>query len=290
MDKLTEVANEVRNKLQTVTSATLDKIEEMNSEIAQSLNPSIPSVESLKWADVFKNVSITSDNDIAINKRGSGVKRLVLLNFFRAKAERMMSESNHTDIIYAIEEPETSQHIYHQRMLIKSFKDIANKPHAQIIMTTHSSHVVKMMSFDNLRLVEENNGIKNVRVVTPSCLPIPSLNEINYSAFSEYSAEYHDELYGHLQNMAIDEDENNSREDSFDNWLVGKGCIKNKTWEKVKGNNNVSQKRFTIQTYIRNKIHHPENPRNQNYTFDELKASIDEMRDIVLALANVAVM
>lgn len=290
LDKLTEVANEVRNKLQTVTSATLDKIEEMNSEIAQSLNPSIPSVESLKWADVFKNVSITSDNDIAINKRGSGVKRLVLLNFFRAKAERMMSESNHTDIIYAIEEPETSQHIYHQRMLIKSFKDIANKPHAQIIMTTHSSHVVKMMSFDNLRLVEENNGIKNVRVVTPSCLPIPSLNEINYSAFSEYSAEYHDELYGHLQNMAIDEDENNSREDSFDNWLVGKGCIKNKTWEKIKGNNNVSQKRFTIQTYIRNKVHHPENPRNQNYTFDELKASIDEMRDIVLALANVAVM
>lgn len=129
-----------------------------------------------------------------------------------------------------------------------------------------------------------------MRVVTPSCLPIPSLNEINYSAFGEYSAEYHDELYGHLQNIAIDEDENNSREDSFDNWLVGKGCIKNKTWEKVKGNNNVSQKQFTIQTYIRNKIHHPENPRNQNYTFDELKASIDKMRDIVVALANIAVM
>lgn len=290
LDELSDIANKVTEKLQTVTSATLEKIGQMNPEIAQSLNPSIPSVESLKWADVFKNVSITSDNDIAINKRGSGVKRLVLLNFFRAKAERMMSESNHTDIIYAIEEPETSQHIKHQRMLIKSFKDIASNPHAQIIMTTHSSHVVKMMSFDNLRLVEENNGIKNVRVVTPSCLPIPSLNEINYSAFGEYSAEYHDELYGHLQNIAIDEDENNSREDSFDNWLVGKGCIKNKTWEKVKGNNNVSQKQFTIQTYIRNKIHHPENPRNQNYTFDELKASIDKMRDIVVALANIAVM
>lgn len=54
LDKLTEVANEVRNKLQTVTSATLGKIGEMNPEIAQTLNPSIPSVESLKWADVFK--------------------------------------------------------------------------------------------------------------------------------------------------------------------------------------------------------------------------------------------
>lgn len=94
-----------------------------------------------------------------------------------------------------------------------------------------------------------------------------------------------DELYGHLQNIAIDEDENNLREDSFDNWLVGKGLVKAKTWEKVKGNNNVSQKQFTIQTYIRNKIHHPENPRNQDYTIEELKASIDEMRDIVVALA-----
>lgn len=99
-----------------------------------------------------------------------------------------------------------------------------------------------------------------------------------------------DELYGHLQNIEIDEDGNNSREDSFDNRLVEKGCFKAKTWEKVKGNNYVSQKRFTIQTYIRNKIHHPENPRNQDYTFEELKASIDEMRDIVVSLANVAVM
>lgn len=284
LDKLTEVANEVRNKLQTVTSATLAKIGEMNPEIAQTLNPSIPSVESLKWADVFKNVSITSDNDIEINKRGSGVKRLVLLNFFRAKAERMMHDSDHTDIIYAIEEPETSQHIHHQRMLIDSFKKIATNPHAQIIMTTHSSHVVKMMNFGNLRLVEEVNNDKNVRCVTHSCLAFPSLNEINYSAFGEYSEEYHDELFGHLQTIAIDEDDQNSTEDQFDNWLVAKGCVKDKTWEKIKKNGNPSQKSFTLQTYIRNKIHHPENHQNTPYSFEELKSSIDKMREIVISL------
>ena len=278
------MANEVRNKLQVVTSATLAKIEEMNPEIAQILNPSIPSVETLKWADVFKNVSITSDNDIEINKRGSGVKRLILLNFFRAKAERMMHDSNHTDIIYAIEEPETSQHIHHQRMLIDSFKQIASNPHAQIIMTTHSSHVVKMMSFSNLRLVEEINNAKNVRCVTPSCLAFPSLNEINYSAFGEYSEEYHDELFGHLQSIAIDEDGQNSTEDQFDNWLVTKGCVKAKTWEKIKKNGNPSQKSFTLQTYIRNKIHHPENHLNTPYSFEELKSSIDKMREIVISL------
>lgn len=77
----------------------------------------IPSAESLKWIDVFKSVSITGDEDIPINKRRSGVKRLVLLNFFRAEAERRKNESNVPDIIYAIEEPETSQHPSHQLLL-----------------------------------------------------------------------------------------------------------------------------------------------------------------------------
>lgn len=284
LQKLTDVANEVRDKLQTVTTATLKKIEEMNSEIAQTLNPSIPSVESLKWADVFKNVSITSDNDIEINKRGSGVKRLILLNFFRAKAERLMNETNHTDIIYAIEEPETSQHIHHQRMLINSFKQISDSLHAQIIMTTHSSHIVKMMRFENLRLVELDNGVKKVCEVVQSCLPIPSLNEINYSAFGEYSEEYHDELFGYLQTKAIDEDKQNSFLEGFDDWLVSKGCTKEKIWQKEDKNGKVSNKNFTIQLYIRNKIHHPENQKNDPYRFEELKASIDMMRKIIIDL------
>lgn len=282
--KLNEVATEVRTKLQEVTSATLLKIDQMNPEIANSLNPSIPMVEDLKWADVFKSVSITSDNDIEINKRGSGVKRLILLNFFRAKAERMIAETNHTDIIYAIEEPETSQHIHHQRLLIDSFKNIASAPNAQVVMTTHSSHIVKMLSFDNLRLIEEINGAKAIRLVDSACLPIPSLNEINYSAFGEYSVEYHNELFGYLQAIAITENSDNSKEDEFDVWLVDKGCVKTKQWKRPKSNGYISQKLETIELYIRNFIHHPENTLNQKYTFEEMKASIEEMRRILLSL------
>ena len=48
-------------------------------------------------------------------KRREWVKRMILLNFFRAEAERkrkiIMKKSN---IIYAIEEPETSQHQHDQ--------------------------------------------------------------------------------------------------------------------------------------------------------------------------------
>lgn len=278
LDKLNQVAKEVSDKLHSVTDATLEKIKQMNPEIASSLNPSIPTVEDLKWADVFKNVSITSDNDIEINKRGSGVKRLILLNFFRAKAERMMRETQHTNIIYAIEEPETSQHVHHQKMLIDSFKKITSAPNAQIVLTTHSSHIVKMLSFDNLRLIEENGNQKIIRTVEPACLPIPSLNEVNYSAFGEYSVEYHNELFGYLQIVAILENQNNSYEDKFDKWLVNKGCAKTKTWIKEDKKGSVSPKSVTLQLYVRNSIHHPENSYNVPYTFEEIKDSIEKMR------------
>ena len=60
----------------------------MDESLAQQLNPQIA---VKKWETLF-NVSITGDEDIPINKRGSGVKRLVLLNFFRAKAEQQARE------------------------------------------------------------------------------------------------------------------------------------------------------------------------------------------------------
>lgn len=121
MKSLNQVASEVEAKLNEVAEKTLEKLNEMNPEIAGSLTPVIPSPDGLKWVDVFKSVSITGDEDIPINKRGSGIKRLILLNFFRAEAERRQSESSVADIIYAIEEPETSQHPKHQRKLIEAF-------------------------------------------------------------------------------------------------------------------------------------------------------------------------
>ncbi|MDP0590091.1 MAG: AAA family ATPase [Candidatus Endonucleobacter bathymodioli] len=66
----------------------------------------------------------TRNEDIPINKRGSGVKRLILLNFFRAEAERRQNENNVPSIIYDIEEPETSKHQNHQRKLIEAFIEL----------------------------------------------------------------------------------------------------------------------------------------------------------------------
>ena len=107
-------------EIQTTLNNIAEQVEEKLREIANTLKPVIPSASNLKWADVFKSVSITADDDIPINKRGSGVKRLILLNFFRAEAERRMSLCDGTGVIYAIEAPETSQHFSNQKILAEA--------------------------------------------------------------------------------------------------------------------------------------------------------------------------
>lgn len=270
MDSLNDVAREVETKLNEVASQTLEKLNEMNSEIADSLNPVIPSPESLKWVDVFKSVSITGDEDIPINKRGSGVKRLVLLNFFRAEAERRKNESDCPDIIYAIEEPETSQHPSHQRKLIEAFISLSQADNTQVLLTTHSPSIVKMLQFEHLKLIK-SSPIKEVINVERGDLPYPSLNEVNYLAFGESNDEYHNELYGFIES---------------EQWLTdyknGKETI---DYIRIQRNGALLTEQKVISEYIRHQIHHPENTHNQRYTDAQLQDSIRSMREFIQAQA-----
>lgn len=270
--KFCEIANEVKNKLQDVATRTLAKIQEMNPEIANSLNPVIPATESLKWTDVFKSVSISGDEDIPINKRGSGVKRLILLNFFRAEAERRKTQENIPSIIYAIEEPETSQHTEHQKKLIKAFLDLSNTANTQVIITTHSAALVKELEFQHLRLVKSNNKLKTIENVLPNRLPYPSMNEVNFLAFSEVTEEYHNELYGFIE-----------LEGEMTNYRNGKATM---PYKKLRRDGvTIVVENIILTDYIRHQIHHPENTNNTRYTFQQLSDSIDLMRSFIQTLA-----
>jgi hypothetical protein len=73
-DRLNKIANEVEEKLSEVAFKTLEKLNEMNPVIANSLTPVIPSSESLKWAYVFKSVSITGDKVIKLRWEGGRLR------------------------------------------------------------------------------------------------------------------------------------------------------------------------------------------------------------------------
>ena len=278
---LDEVAMKVREALQEVSDRTVAKVAEMNPDLANELHPTLPEPKLLKWPDVFKNISIAGESDIPLNKRGSGIRRLILLNFFRAEAERQLAAENtrRDSIIYAIEEPETSQHYEHQQLLVKALLDISIRSNAQVVITTHSSEVVKSIGWDDIRIVNDNAGVREITLPQTRYLPYNSISEINYLVYGLISVEYHDELYGYLHTFS-----GVNGEYPFDTWLYGHSVPRCKYWNKIKQDGTVESQSCTLAYYIRNKIHHPENALNNPFSDDEMKQSIAEMISVIGSL------
>lgn len=151
--ELNYIKEEVKRKAIDTANRTLIKLHEMSPELAEQLIPDFKSEP--KFDSQFK-LSIKSDNNISINKRGSGVRRLILLNFFRAEAERRRNENTNSQVIFAFEEPETSQHPDHQEMLINSFIELSHTPNSQILLTTHTPALAGLLPLNSLRFIENN--------------------------------------------------------------------------------------------------------------------------------------
>jgi hypothetical protein len=147
-DELDRIKDEVSKKALDVAKRTLEKLQGVAPDLADELQPTFRSEP--KWDSIFK-LALTSDDQIPINKRGSGVRRLILLSFFRAEAERRRQEESRLNIIYAIEEPETSQHPDNQRMLIEALAELAAEDGGQVIITTHVPALVGLIPVDGIR-------------------------------------------------------------------------------------------------------------------------------------------
>ena len=143
--ELEAITEHVRGQVEAIARKTVEKLREMDPALASDLKPHF---NPPSWKNVFK-ISLTGDDQISINKRGSGVRRLILLNFFRAKAEDKASEGNAPGVIYAVEEPETSQHPCNQKMLVDVFADLADEPNRQVILSTHVPMLARRLPTDS---------------------------------------------------------------------------------------------------------------------------------------------
>lgn len=178
---LNEIKKQVEEEIAEIANLTIEKLKEMNEEVAKQLSTHFPS--ELKWHSLF-SPTLTSD-DIPMNKRGSGVRRLLLISFFRAEAERKRKEKNIPNVIYAIEEPETSQHPDWQKKLIDALKELAENGTAQIIATTHSPALASLIAVENLRFIykEGNENIievgndSNLETIAQTLGVLPSLEK-----------------------------------------------------------------------------------------------------------------
>jgi len=148
-NELNEVVSKIEKLVTEVGQNTIEKMHDMNPELADSLTPDL---SHKNWDSLF-SFSFIGDDGIPINKRGSGFRRLLLLNFFRAEAER---EGSNKPIIYAIEEPETALHPNWQLMLINSLVELAGKPNIQIFMSTHSPSLASQVDYEYIRYIHKS--------------------------------------------------------------------------------------------------------------------------------------
>jgi len=241
-------------------------------------------IDITKFLSPFQNAFFTIRKEgelkqINIKDLGSGVEIILTLLLLRN-----IANSSKGKIIYIIDEPEIHLHPKAQEKLLELL--LEESKDKQIFISTHSPYMFKSSigNGSNLLLLkkEESNNIEilNAREEGWGLFgkSSPTWGEINWFAYNLPTVEFHNELYGFIQAKAIDEDDKYYYEDKYDQYLqTSIAGSKNKTWIRLMKDGTTSSQERTLQTYIRNYIHHPENTNNEEYSLDELKASISQL-------------
>lgn len=210
-----------------------------------------------------------NDQLINLNMFGSGYEMIFSLIY-----SYYLSTQSGKQLILLIDEPELHLHPSLQFEFVEFLLEISKN--VQIILTSQSPLFVKQLLTNSKAktLVVKLNDQDEPELVSMNArvLPYLSANEVNFLAFGLPTEEYHNELYGSIQEIKQFDSINN-----MDNYLLQKGIPQNKNWIKISGGNPLPPVSYTLPTYIRNSIHHPENTLNTKYTFEELSGSIEKL-------------
>ena len=162
--ELETVATNVQDKAQEIADRTLANLQKSYPDLAKTLKPCF---KRPAWKSVFK-LDLEADDGIPLNKRGSGVRRLVLMSFFQAEADRKRTlnaaeRGQVRPVVYGIEEPETSQHPDSQRQIIETLSALVGAGD-QVLFTTHVPALAGMVPVECLRFVDRDPGNHQARV------------------------------------------------------------------------------------------------------------------------------
>jgi putative ATP-dependent endonuclease of the OLD family len=161
LDQIEEAIKENSTKM---ADETLKKLKKIDRNLAEKMKSDFN--KDPAWDKIF-DLTLLGENNIPLNKRGSGIRRLVLLSFFQAQAEKRKAEENAPSIIYGIEEPETSQHPDFQMLLIKSLEDLSQTNNTQVFFTSHSANLVREIPMESLRYIYKD--IKGLLKIDSGC-------------------------------------------------------------------------------------------------------------------------
>lgn len=223
-------------------------------------------------------ISVDDGVKTPLNEKGTGMQRAVALAAIQVYAKNLIMHPENPEktkpLFFFIDEPENCLHPIAQKKLIDALVTISSS--RQIFVSTHSPFILKQFNSENhdLMIFERESG--NVKITNSEALSFfpwsPSWGEINYKAYGIPTIEFHNELYGYLQEKFAVE-----KEAEVETFLVRRGQLQTKQWTRVRGGTPETPRAVTLMTFVRNTIHHPENRQNANFTDAELKKSIDDL-------------
>jgi len=161
--------------------------------------------------------------ETSLDRRGSGMRRLLMVAFFQYLAER--GHESGGDFVFAVEEPENCLHPRLQRELIASFRQLVNEGY-QVIVTSHSPVFAGSSPIEDLALVVRETGV--ARAIQTPDLDLSDVAEQLGVEPSDQITGYHACIYvegpsdiDFLKNVALKLKEANHVDADFDDKQIG---------------------------------------------------------------------
>ena len=211
------------------------------------------------------------DKDIKIDDLSTGESQIVYRGAYLLKNVGKLHGS-----IILIDEPEISMHPSWQEKILSYYRGlftVKDEQIAQIIVVTHSQEVIKEayrlgdVKVIVLRRSKEGvlrHGEDEVKAVFKQ----DSFVETIYQAFGEATTDYHNALYGCIE-----------EKDKMEDFTASQTLV---DYIRLYDDGTTKHEKVSLSEKIRHMIHHPENTNNKKYTPAELRQSIEAMRNYII--------
>lgn len=118
-------------------------------------------VDSVDLTKAFTTVGLkfrVGSQEHSLEKLGTGHQSAVILEMYR-----QLGEASKKFVLYLFEEPDNHMHLTAMRAMVDDLEKCATRPNSQVVVTTHSAHMLNMFSLNSHLYLKSEGRLTEVR-------------------------------------------------------------------------------------------------------------------------------